>query len=81
MPTDITGDLQQALAGYARAGVPLYYEVDPPMPGRQERGIAFVYGGGGNDSITDTANGLGSFHVGNLVTVAGSTSNDGTYEV
>lgn len=43
--------------------------------------IAFVDGGAGNDSITDTNSGLAGFEVGDMITVEGSTSNDGTYTI
>ncbi|HBA73565.1 MAG TPA: hypothetical protein DCZ63_15645 [Geobacter sp.] len=43
--------------------------------------IAYVDGGAGNDQIHDSASGLAGFHVGDMVTVDGSTSNDGTYEI
>lgn len=47
------------------------------------QGITFSYvdGGAGNDQIADSANGLAVFHVGDKITVDGSTSNDGTYEI
>ena len=49
------------------------------------QGITFSYGDGtgtgGNDEILDSANGLAVFHVGDMITVDGSTSNDGTYEI
>lgn len=43
--------------------------------------FAYVDGGAGNDQITDSANGLAIFHVGDMITVEGSTSNDRTYEI
>lgn len=45
--------------------------------------IAFVDGGGGNDSITDSGDGFltAGFVVGNSITVSGSTSNNGTYVI
>jgi len=43
--------------------------------------IAYVDGGAGNDQIHDSASGLAVFHIGDKVTVDGSTSNDGTYEI
>jgi len=42
-------------------------------------GIAFVDGGAGNDSITDSNNGLAVFTVGDVLVVSGTTNNDGTY--
>jgi len=43
--------------------------------------IAFADGGAGNDSITDSGNGLAGFSVGDLVTVVTTSgTNDGTYE-
>jgi len=46
-------------------------------------GIAFVDGGGGEDTITDTGNGFiaAGFEVGDEFTVSGSTSNDGSYTI
>lgn len=43
--------------------------------------IAFVDGGAGADTITDSADGFvtAGFEVGDTITVAGSTSNDGDY--
>lgn len=38
-------------------------------------------GAGGRDTINDSGNGLGSFLVGDYLTVLGSGSNDGTYKV
>jgi hypothetical protein len=45
--------------------------------------FAFVDGGAGNDSITDSGNGFvtAGFQVGDKIKVEGSTSNDGTYTV
>ena len=43
--------------------------------------IAFVDGGAGADTITDTGNGLAIFATGDLIVVSGSASNDGTYAV
>lgn len=47
------------------------------------QGTTFQYidGGAGNDQIGDSGNGLAVFHVGDMITVDGSTSNDGTYEI
>lgn len=47
----------------------------------QGTGIAFVDGGGGSDTITDTGNGFvrAGFEVGHKITVSGSTTSDGTY--
>lgn len=47
----------------------------------QGTGIAFVDGGGGVDTITDTGNGFvrAGFEVGHKITVSGSTTSDGTY--
>jgi len=42
-------------------------------------GIAFVDGGGGSDTITDTASGLGDFADGDKIRIRGSASNDGDY--
>tara|TARA_R100000234_G_scaffold114115_1_gene89040 strand:- start:292 stop:984 length:693 start_codon:yes stop_codon:yes gene_type:complete len=42
-------------------------------------GIAFVDGGSGSDTITDTASGLGNFSDGDKIRIKGSTSNDGDY--
>ena len=42
-------------------------------------GIEFVDGGGSNDSLTDTGSGFGIFAIGDVITVSGSTSNDGSY--
>ena len=42
-------------------------------------GIAFVDGGGGSDTITDTTSGLGNFSDGDKIRIKGSTSNDGDY--
>ena len=46
-------------------------------------GIAFVDGGGGADTITDTGNGFirGRFQEGHKIAVSGSTSNDGDYTI
>jgi hypothetical protein len=46
-------------------------------------GIAFVDGGGGADTITDTGNGFiaAGFEAGDEITVVGSTSSDGTYTI
>jgi hypothetical protein len=46
-------------------------------------GIAFVDGGGGADTITDTGNGFiaAGFEAGDKITVTGSTSNDGLYTI
>lgn len=46
-------------------------------------GIAFVDGGGGADTITDTGNGFiaAGFEAGDQITVSGSTSNDGDYTI
>jgi hypothetical protein len=38
-------------------------------------------GTGGNDTINDSDDGLGGFSVGDMITVSGSTSNDGVYEI
>lgn len=43
--------------------------------------LTFVDGAGGNDSITDTGSGLGIFTPGDMITVEGSVSNDGDYEI
>lgn len=47
----------------------------------QGTGIAFVDGGGGADTITDTGNGFirAGFEIGHKITVSGSTTSDGTY--
>ena len=47
----------------------------------QGTGIAFVDGGGSDDTITDTGNGFirAGFEIGHKVTVSGSTASDGTY--
>ena len=42
-------------------------------------GIAFVDGGGGSDTITDTASGFGDFRDEDRIRIKGSTSNDGDY--
>jgi len=49
----------------------------------QGTGIAFVDGGGGDDTITDTGNGFirAGFEVGHKITVSGSTSSDGDYTI
>ena len=46
-------------------------------------GIALVDGVAGLDSITDSGNGLGDFHVGDMITVSGATDpdDDGSYEI
>jgi len=44
-------------------------------------GIEFVDGGVSADRITDTANGLGDFIVGDKIRVKGSSSNDGDYTI
>ena len=46
-------------------------------------GIAFVDGGGGADTITDTGNGFvaGGFHDGDVIDITGSTSNDGSQTI
>ena len=38
-------------------------------------------GTGGNDTINDSGDGLAGFSVGDMITVSGSTSNDGVYEI
>ena len=38
--------------------------------------IAFVDGGGGSDTITDTANGFGSFGASDRIRIIGSANND-----
>lgn len=43
--------------------------------------ISFVDGAAGNDSIAQVAALLAGFEVGDMITVEGSTSNDGTYEL
>jgi len=43
--------------------------------------IAFVDGGGGADSITDTASGFGDFGTTDKIRVIGSASNDGDYQL
>jgi len=43
--------------------------------------IVIVDGGAGNDTITQVANGLGSFEVGDKVTIQGSAADDGSYEI
>jgi len=43
--------------------------------------ITFIDGGVGNDQIAQASNGLGGYLVGDLITVAGSTQNDGEYEI
>lgn len=43
--------------------------------------IAFVEGGASADTITDSANGFGSFAANDVITVTGSTRNNGTYTV
>lgn len=47
----------------------------------QGTGIAFVDGGGGDDTITDTVLGFirAGFEIGHKITVSGSTTSDGTY--
>jgi len=42
-------------------------------------GIAFVDGGGGSDTITDSNSGLGNFANGDKIRIRGSSSNDGDY--
>lgn len=42
-------------------------------------GIAFVDGGVGSDTITDTASGFGDFSDGDKIRIKGSASNDGDY--
>ena len=42
-------------------------------------GIAFVDGGGGSDTITDSNSGLGDFADGDKIRIRGSASNDGDY--
>ena len=42
-------------------------------------GIAFVDGGGGSDTITDSNSGFGDFSDGDKIRVRGSSSNDGDY--
>jgi len=42
-------------------------------------GIAFVDGGGGSDTITDSNSGLGDFANGDKIRIRGSASNDGDY--
>ena len=43
--------------------------------------IAFVDGGGGSDTITDTANGFGDFGTTDKIRIIGSSSNDGDYQL
>ena len=43
--------------------------------------IAFVDGGAGEDTITSVAEAFGDFVAGDIITVAGSTSNDGDYTI
>jgi hypothetical protein len=43
--------------------------------------ISFVDGAAANDSIEQVAAGLAGFEAGDMITVEGSTSNDGTYEL
>ena len=43
--------------------------------------IAFVDGGGGSDTITDTANGFGLIGTTDKIRVIGSASNDGDYQL
>jgi hypothetical protein len=43
--------------------------------------IAFVDGGGGSDTITDTANGFGSFGASDRIRIIGSANNDGDYNL
>lgn len=43
--------------------------------------IAIVDGGGSNDTVTQVAAGLGSFHVGDMLTIQGSAADDGSYEI
>lgn len=52
-----------------------------PAASKTGTGIAFVDGGGGADTITDTGSGFGIFNVGMEITVSGSASNDGTYTI
>jgi hypothetical protein len=49
----------------------------------QGTGIAFVDGGGGADTITDTGNGFirAGFQEGHKITVSGSTTSDGDYPI
>lgn len=49
----------------------------------QGTGIAFVDGGGGADTITDTGNGFirAGFQAGHKITVSGSTTSDGAYTI
>ena len=42
-------------------------------------GIAFVDGGGGSDTITDSNSGLSDFEDGDKIRIRGSASNDGDY--
>ena len=42
-------------------------------------GIAFVDGGGGSDTITDSNSGLGDFADGDQIRIRGSVKNDGDY--
>lgn len=52
-----------------------------PVPRVTGTGIAFVDGGAGDDSITDTGSGLAVFSIGDVFLVNGSVSNDGAYTV
>jgi hypothetical protein len=77
------------LAGNASAGVILSKQTAKDLAGGRAavnvllQGTTFSYvdGGAGNDQIADSGNGLGVFHVGDMITVEGSTSNDGTYKI
>ncbi len=53
-------------------------ETSNPVAGTD---IAFVDGGGGEDTITSVSAAFGDFVAGDIITVSGSTSNDGDYTI
>lgn len=55
--------------------------VRKPAASLTDTSIAFVDGGAGADTITDSNSGFGIFTAGDIITVSGSTSNDGTYTI
>tara|TARA_R100000479_G_scaffold120052_3_gene61513 strand:+ start:148 stop:840 length:693 start_codon:yes stop_codon:yes gene_type:complete len=65
---------------YTRVNEPfIAEELETTLAYASGTGIAFVDGGGGSDTITDSNSGFGDFSDGDKIRVRGSSSNDGDY--
>ena len=65
---------------YTRASEPFVSEsLETTTAYASGTGIAFVDGGGGSDTITDTSSGFSDFSDGDKIRIKGSSNNDGDY--